>query len=70
MSFSGQEMEGDYTFKMSHVITGSVEAHLTAYPNVVSAVGIVLTRGLRENGDKNSNKGMVHRSNRNAHGRE
>jgi len=36
MSFSGQEPESEYTFKMSHVIAGSVEAHLTAYPNVVS----------------------------------
>jgi uncharacterized protein YfaS (alpha-2-macroglobulin family) len=35
-SFSGQESEKDYTFEMSHLVAGSVEAKFTAFPNVVS----------------------------------
>jgi len=35
-SFSGQEAEKEYSFEMSHVVAGSVEARLTAFPNVVS----------------------------------
>lgn len=35
-SFSGQEVEKEYTFDMSHVVNGSVKASFTAFPNVVS----------------------------------
>lgn len=35
-SFSGQEVEKEYTFDMAHVVNGSVQAAFTAYPNVVS----------------------------------
>jgi len=39
-------------------------------PNVVSAAGIMLTRGLRANGEIKSNIGILHLAQRNAHGRE
>lgn len=35
-SFSGQEVEKEFTFDMAHVVNGSVQAAFTAYPNVVS----------------------------------
>jgi hypothetical protein len=35
-SFSGQETEKEYTFDMSNVVNGSVQARFTAFPNVVS----------------------------------
>ncbi len=35
-SFSGQEVEKEYTFDMEHVVNGSVKATFTAFPNVVS----------------------------------
>ncbi|MFY9309880.1 MAG: MG2 domain-containing protein [Bacteroidia bacterium] len=35
-SFSGQEVEKEYTFDMAHVVNGSVKATFTAFPNVVS----------------------------------
>lgn len=36
VSFSGQEVEKEYTFEMGHVVNGSVKASFTAFPNVVS----------------------------------
>ncbi len=35
-SFSGQEVEKEYSFDMSNVVNGSLKASFTAYPNVVS----------------------------------
>lgn len=35
-SFSGQEVEKEYTFDMNHIVNGSVKASFTAFPNVVS----------------------------------
>lgn len=35
-SFSGQEVEKEYSFDMSNVVNGSLKANFTAYPNVVS----------------------------------
>jgi hypothetical protein len=35
-SFSGQEVEKEYSFNMSNVVNGSIKASFTAYPNVVS----------------------------------
>jgi hypothetical protein len=35
-SFSGQEVEKEYAFEINHLVTGSVKATLTAFPNVVS----------------------------------
>ncbi|HEX8515455.1 MAG TPA: MG2 domain-containing protein [Bacteroidia bacterium] len=36
VSFSGQDMEKEYSFSMSNVVNGSVKASFTAYPNVVN----------------------------------
>jgi len=36
VSFSGEESDKSYSFSMSHVVNGSLEARFTAYPNVVS----------------------------------
>lgn len=35
-SFSGQDVEKEYTLDMNHVVNGSVKATFTAFPNVVS----------------------------------
>lgn len=35
-SFSGQDMEKEFSFEMSKVVNGSLKASFTAYPNVVS----------------------------------
>ena len=35
-SFSGQEVEKEYSFDMTNVVNGSLKASFTAYPNVVS----------------------------------
>jgi alpha-2-macroglobulin-like protein len=35
-SFSGQEVEKEYTFEMNKVVNGSLKASFTAFPNVVS----------------------------------
>ncbi|MGZ4060206.1 MAG: MG2 domain-containing protein [Bacteroidia bacterium] len=35
-SFSGQEIEKDYSFEMNKVVNGSLKASFTAYPNVVN----------------------------------
>jgi hypothetical protein len=39
-------------------------------PKVASAEGMVLTRGLRENGEIKSNSGILHQTEWNDHGRE
>lgn len=35
-SFSGQELQNEYTVTMQHVVAGSAQATFTAFPNVVS----------------------------------
>lgn len=35
-SFSGQEMEKEFSFEMNKVVSGSLKASFTAYPNVVN----------------------------------